>query len=59
MFVVKKMGKNGIWSAISFIDENGSFRGEARFDTEHEARSYLIKYTKKIKKHADLRVFEE
>ncbi|HEY7570906.1 MAG TPA: hypothetical protein VH796_06020 [Nitrososphaeraceae archaeon] len=53
------MGKNGIWSAISFIDENGSFRGEARFDTEHEARTYLMKYTKKIKKHLDLKVFEE
>ena len=39
MFVVKKMGKNGIWSAVSFIDENGSFRGEARFDTEREAKS--------------------
>jgi hypothetical protein len=59
MFVVKKMGKNGIWSAVSFIDENGSFRGEARFDTESEARSYLTKYTKKIKKQLDLRVFEE
>jgi hypothetical protein len=59
MFVVKKMGKNGIWAAISFIDENGSFRGEARFATESEAKSYLRKYTKKIKKHLDLRVFEE
>lgn len=59
MFVVKKMGKNGIWSAISFIDEKGSFRGEARFDTEREAESYLNQYLKKIKKHQDLRVFEE
>ncbi|MGA9841309.1 MAG: hypothetical protein WBQ25_03245 [Nitrososphaeraceae archaeon] len=53
------MGKNGIWSAVSFIDENGSFRGEARFDTEREAKSYLNHYIKKIKKHQDLRVFEE
>ena len=59
MFVVKKMGKNGIWSAVSFIDENGSFRGEARFHTEREAKSYLNHYIKKIKKHQDLRVFEE
>ena len=47
MFVVKKMGKNGIWSAISFIDENGSFRGEARFDTESEAEILFNKVHKK------------
>lgn len=56
---MKKMGKNGIWSAISLIDENGSFRGEARFDTEREALAYLNNYTKKIKKKVDLKVFEE
>jgi hypothetical protein len=49
MFVVKKLGRNGLWSAVSLIDKNGSFRGEAKFDTLKEAEDYLVEYLKKMK----------
>jgi hypothetical protein len=35
MFIVKKLNKTGRWDSVSLIDENGSFRGEARFETKH------------------------
>jgi len=49
MFVVKKLGRNGLWSAVSLIDKNGSFRGEAKFDTQKEAEDYLAEYLKRMK----------
>ena len=49
MFVVKKLGRNGLWSAVSFIDKNGSFRGEAKFETLKEAEDYLAEYLKRMK----------
>jgi hypothetical protein len=60
MFIVKKLGKNGVWNAISLIDENGSFRGEARFDTKKEALHYLHEYRQRMKHQLqDLKVFSE
>src|SRR5829696_2881140 len=49
MFVVKKLGRNGLWSAVSLIDKNGSFRGEAKFETLKEAEDYLAEYLKRMK----------
>ncbi|MDQ3969796.1 MAG: hypothetical protein M3275_15550 [Thermoproteota archaeon] len=49
MFVVKRLGRNGLWSAVSLIDENGSFRGEAKFETRKEAEEYLAEYLKRMK----------
>ena len=49
MFVVKKLGKNGLWSAVSLIDKNGSFRGEAKFETRKEAEEYMAEYLKRVK----------
>jgi hypothetical protein len=48
MFVVKRLGRNGLWSAVSLIDKNGSFRGEAKFETRKEAEEYLAEYLKRI-----------
>jgi hypothetical protein len=59
MFVVKKLGKNGSWNAISLIDENGSFRGEARFESKKEAQRYLEEYKNKIKSQQELKIFSE
>ena len=59
MFVVKKLGKNGSWNAISLIDENGSFRGEARFESKKEAQRYLDEYKNKIRSQQELRIFSE
>ena len=49
MFIVKRLGKNGLWSAVSLIDRNGSFRGEAKFETRAEAEDYLAEYLKRMK----------
>lgn len=49
MFVVKKLGRNGLWSAVSLIDKNGSFRGEAKFETLKEAEDYLAEYLNRMK----------
>lgn len=49
MFVVKRLGRNGLWSAVSLIDKNGSFRGEAKFETKKEAEQYLADYLKRMK----------
>jgi hypothetical protein len=60
MFIVKKLSKNGVWNAISLIDENGSFRGEARFDSKKEALDYLCEYKQRMKhQQQDLKVFSE
>jgi hypothetical protein len=59
MFVVKKLGKNGSWNAISLIDKNGSFRGEAKFETKKEAMDYLKEYQYRMKIPAQLKVFSE
>ena len=59
MFIVKKLSKNGSWNAISLIDKNGSFRGEARFETKKEAQNYLKEYKDKMRVPAQLKVFSE
>jgi hypothetical protein len=59
MFSVKKMGKNGMWGTVSLIDKNGSFRGEAKFDTLKEAEQYMDDYKKRMKKQVDVKVFDE
>ena len=59
MFVVKKLGKNGSWNAISLIDENGSFRGEARFESKKEAQRYLEEYRNKIRSQQELKIFSD
>lgn len=56
---MKKLGKNGSWNAISLIDKNGSFRGEARFETKKEAQDYLKEYRHRMKMPAQLKVFSE
>jgi len=52
VYVVKKLGKNGMWNAVSLIDENGSFRGEARFETRKQAVEYLARYISRLKNPA-------
>ena len=59
MFSEKKMGKNGMWGTVSLIDKNGSFRGEARFNTLKEAEQYMDDYKKRMKKQVDVKVFDE
>jgi hypothetical protein len=67
MFIVKRLGKNGLWSAVSLIDKNGSFRGEAKFETQREAEEYLAEYLKRMKHRlvvtsegsGQLKIFEE
>jgi hypothetical protein len=59
MFVVKKLSKNGAWNAVSLIDKNGSFRGEAKFETKKEAQNYLKEYQDRMKIPAPLKVFSE
>ena len=54
MFVVKRLGKNGLWSAVSLIDENGSFRGEAKFETRQEAEEYMARYLERMKNRPSL-----
>ncbi|WP_148700529.1 hypothetical protein [Candidatus Nitrososphaera evergladensis] len=53
------MGKNGMWGTVSLIDENGSFRGEARFETREDAEKYLVKFKNRMKKPVDLKVFND
>ena len=52
MYTVKKLGKNGLWNAVSLIDKNGSFRGEAKFETKKEAEEYMSDYIKRLKNPA-------
>ena len=60
MFVVKKLGKNGMWNAVSLIDEDGFFRGEAKFDSKKEALDYLVEYKRRSKnQEQELKVFSE
>ncbi len=67
MFVVKRLGKNGLWSAVSLIDKNGSFRGEAKFETRKEAEDYLAQYLIRMKDRlvttsegtGQIKIFEE
>ncbi len=59
MFVVKKLSKNGVWNVVSLIDQNGSFRGEAKFDSEQDASNYLLAYKQRTKTRESLKVFSE
>lgn len=64
---MKRLGKNGVWSAVSLIDENGSFRGEAKFETRKEAEQYMAEYIGRMKSrhkagsdgYGEIKVFEE
>lgn len=49
MFVVKRLGRNGMWNAVSLIDEYGSFRGEAKFETKDQADEYFEIYVRRMK----------
>jgi|GEM_PF-702144 len=49
VYIVKRLSKSGIWSAVSLIDSNGSFRGEAKFETRKEAEEYMAAYLKRMK----------
>jgi hypothetical protein len=59
MYVVKRLSKSGIWSAVSLIDENGSFRGEAKFETRKQAEEYMAVYLKRMKNPQEIKVFNE
>ncbi len=59
MFSVKKLGKNGMWGTVSLIDENGSFRGEAKFETRKDAEEYLTRYKQRMKKPVEVKVFDD
>jgi hypothetical protein len=67
MFVVKRLGKNGLWSAVSLIDMNGSFRGEAKFETQAQAEDYMADYLERMKSrrrtnlegYGDVKVFDD
>lgn len=56
-----------MWNAVSLIDENGSFRGEAKFDSEEEAKDYLAVYLKRMEERlggpiegrAQVKVFDD
>ncbi len=56
-----------MWNAVSLIDENGSFRGEAKFDSEEDAKSYLAVYVKRMEERlggpiegrAQVKVFDD
>jgi len=50
MFIVKKLNRAGKWDSVSLIDENGSFRGEAKFSTKKEAEEYIKLYKDRINK---------
>lgn len=56
---MKRLGKNGMWSAVSLIDENGSFRGEAKFETKKEAEEYMARYLERMKNPQEVKVFSE
>ncbi len=56
---MKRLGKNGMWSAVSLIDENGSFRGEAKFETKKEAEEYMTRYLERMKNPQEVKVFNE
>lgn len=58
MFFVKKLGRNGMWGTVSLIDEQGSFRGEARFETVEEAKRYMEQYKQRMKREMEIKVFD-
>lgn len=48
-----------MWGTVSLIDENGSFRGEAKFETKEDAEKYLVKFKNRMKKPVDLKVVND
>ena len=48
MFAVKKLNRNGRWDTVSLVDEKGSFRGLAVFESKNEAQKYLEEYMKRM-----------
>jgi hypothetical protein len=60
MFTVKKLDKKrGQWFTVNLINEKGSFRGAAKFETETETQKYLEDYKKRIRNPGELKVFAE
>lgn len=60
MFIVKKLDKKrGRWFTVSLINEKGSFRGAAKFETEAEAQKYLEEYKKRVRNPGEFKVFAE
>ena len=41
MFAVKKLNRNGRWDTVSLVDEKGSFRGLAVFESKMKRKSIL------------------
>jgi hypothetical protein len=48
MFAVKKLNRNGRWDTVSLVDEKGSFRGSAIFESKKKAQKYLEEYKKRM-----------
>jgi hypothetical protein len=48
LFIVKKLNRKGNYDSISLIDINGSFRGEARFESREQAERYIEEYKGRI-----------
>jgi len=48
MFAVKKLNRNGRWDIVSLVDEKGSFRRLAVFESKNEAQKYLEEYMKRM-----------
>ncbi len=44
---------------MSLINEKGSFREPAKFETEAEAQKYLEDYKKRVRNPGELKVFVE
>jgi hypothetical protein len=50
LFIVKKLNRKGNYDSVRLIDKNGSFRGEARFESREQAERYIEKYKGRINK---------
>lgn len=48
-----------MWGTVSLIDEKGSFRGEAKFETRKEAEEYMTVYKQRMKKPVEVKVFDD
>jgi hypothetical protein len=47
--IVKKLNRNSNYDSVSLIDKNGSFRGEARFESgESKLKRYIEEYKGRI-----------
>jgi hypothetical protein len=48
MFAVKKPNRNGRCDTVSFVDEKGSFRGSAIFESKKKTQKDLEEYKKRM-----------